>query len=237
MGVVLVLEDDISINSMVCLNLRRAGYEVLSVTTGEEAIRVFNLNDNIDIAVLDITLPGISGVKVCSTIREQNSMVGIVMLTAKSQDEDKVEALESGADDYMTKPFSPVELVARVNALHRRVKINTQKYIEEIIESYPFKININTRQCFKRDNEIILTPTEFMMLKIFIDNVDHIMSRDDLLREIWGENFYGDMKIVDVNIRRLRRKIEDDPSNPEFIETVWGKGYKWRNNKCHTTKA
>lgn len=224
---ILVLEDDMSINTLIALNLRRAGYEVFQASTGEEALRIVSIEDKIEIAILDVMLSGLSGIEVCARIRENNKMMGIIMLTAKSQDEDKVEALQSGADDYIVKPFSPVELVARVNALLRRVKINSDKYIEEIIESEPFKININTRECFKLDEEVILTPTEFMMLKYFIEKSGTVISRDDLLRDIWGENFYGDMKIVDVNIRRLRRKIEDDPSNPTFIETVWGKGYKW----------
>ena len=224
---ILVLEDDMSINTLIALNLRRAGYEVLQASTGEEALRIVSVEDKIDIAILDVMLSGINGIEVCSRIRENNKMMGIIMLTAKSQDEDKVDALQSGADDYMVKPFSPVELIARVSALLRRVKINSDKYIEEVIESEPFKININTKECYKSEEEIILTPTEFMMLKYFIEKSGLVISRDDLLKDIWGENFYGDMKIVDVNIRRLRRKIEDDPSNPMFIETVWGKGYKW----------
>lgn len=236
MGVVLVVEDDISINSMISLNLRRANYEVIQATSAEEALQIVGSRDDINIAILDIMLPSMNGITLCSKIREKSLMLGIVMLTAKSQDSDKVQALESGADDYITKPFSPTELVARINALYRRVKINEDKYIEETIESAPFTININTRQCFKNSDEIILTPTEFMILKIFIDNNDSILTRDDLLAAIWGDNFYGDMKIVDVNIRRLRRKIEDDPSNPVYIETIWGKGYKWRGKKCPSPK-
>jgi len=154
-----------------------------------------------------------------------------LMLTAKSQEVDKVLGLDSGADDYLTKPFSPTELMARVKALLRRVQINNENYIEEVIRSRGFVLNITSRKCFKNDREVILTPTEYMMLKIFIENSDTPLTRDDLLNKVWGENYVGDMKIVDVNIRRLRRKIENNPSKPEFIETVWGHGYVWKKEE------
>lgn len=230
MAKVLVLEDDQSIRSFVKINLARNAFEVIEAQTGEEALILFEENDDIDVAILDVMLPGIDGLTVCTRLRENNATMGIIMLTAKSQEVDKVMGLEHGADDYLTKPFSPVELVARVKALMRRVKVNENKYIEEELKSGPFSLNINTRQCFKGTREIVLTPTEFMMLKIFIEHQDNTLNRDDLLNKIWGENFYGDMKIVDVNIRRLRRKIEDDPSTPQYIETIWGKGYKWKRD-------
>lgn len=229
MGKVLVLEDDQSIRSFIKINLARNAFEVLEAETGEAAIALYQENLDIDIAILDVMLPGISGLEVCEHMRRKNGTMGIIMLTAKSQETDKVLGLESGADDYMTKPFSPVELMARVKALYRRVRINEIKYIEEHLVSGPFDLNINTRECFKKGQNIVLTPTEFMMLKIFIESETEVLTRDDLLNRIWGENFYGDMKIVDVNIRRLRRKIEDDASKPLYIETVWGKGYKWKS--------
>ncbi len=227
MGKILVLEDDASIRKLVKVNLERADFEVLEAARGEAALVLLKDNPDIDIALLDVMLPTISGFEVCKRIREKNALIGIMMLTAKALEQDKVLALESGADDYITKPFSPAELLARVKALYRRIRVNEEKYIEEIIEDGVFKLNVNTRQCFKSGQEIILTPTEFLLLKVFITSNNEILTRETLLKTIWGENFYGDYKIVDVNIRRLRRKIEANPSEPDYIATAWGKGYKW----------
>lgn len=228
MSKILVLEDEASIRSMIKINLTRHEYEVIEAKTGEDAIVIYQEHPDIEIAILDVMLPYMNGFEVCEILRNKNPMMGIIMLTAKSQEQDKVMGLEHGADDYLTKPFSPLELVARINALHRRIKINEDKYIEEKVKDGLFEINVNTRQCFKNGEEIVLTPTEFMMLKIFIKSKQITLAREDLLKKIWGENFYGDVKIVDVNIRRLRRKIEVDPSTPKHIETVWGKGYRWK---------
>lgn len=235
MSKILVLEDDLSIRKLISLNLTRAEFEVLEAATGEDALELFGRYGDIEIAVLDVMLPGIDGLQVCEQLRRQKPTLGIMMLTAKAQEIDKVLGLDHGADDYITKPFSPLELVARVRALHRRVHMHEYRYIEEVVRSGAFELNINTRQCFKLGSEIILTPTEFMLLKLFIDHEEQILSREDLLKGIWGDNFFGDMKIVDVNIRRLRRKIEEDPSCPIHIETVWGKGYKWRKG-AHAEK-
>jgi DNA-binding response OmpR family regulator len=228
MSKILVLEDDESIRKLITVNLTRDSFEVFEAGTGERALEIFEEIPDIDIAILDVMLPGIDGLTVCQQLRERHATLGIMMLTAKSQEVDKVLGLDHGADDYLTKPFSPLELMARIKALYRRVRVNETKYIEEVIKSGVFELNVNTRQCFKSALEIVLTPTEFMMLKYFIESEDQTLSREDLLKHIWGENFYGDMKIVDVNIRRLRRKIEDDPSTPTYIETVWGRGYKWK---------
>ncbi len=227
MGKILVLEDDASIRKLVKVNLERADFEVLEAERGETALVLLKDNPDIDIALLDVMLPTMSGFEVCKRIREKNALIGIMMLTAKAMEQDKVLALESGADDYITKPFSPAELLARVKALYRRIRVNEEKYIEEIIEDGVFKLNVNTRQCFKSGEEIILTPTEFLLLKVFITSNNEILTREALLKTIWGENFHGDYKIVDVNIRRLRRKIEANPSEPDYIATAWGKGYKW----------
>ncbi len=227
MAKILVLEDDASIRKLVKVNLERADFEVIEAARGEEALVLFKDHADIDIAILDVMLPTISGFEVCRKIRDRNAIVGILMLTAKGQEQDKVLGLDSGADDYITKPFSPAELVARVKALYRRIRVNEEKYIEEVIEDGVFKLNVNTRQCFKSGEEIILTPTEFLLLKVFITSNNEILTRETLLKTIWGENFYGDYKIVDVNIRRLRRKIEANPSSPDYIATAWGKGYKW----------
>lgn len=230
MAKILLLEDDSSIRSFVKINLSRNAFDVVEAETGEEALALLKSHKDFDIAVLDVMLPGISGFDVCKILRSENPKIGVLMLTAKTQEIDKVLGLEYGADDYMTKPFSPTELVARVKALARRVKINQEKYIEETVVSDPFKLNITTRTCLKDKEEIILTPTEFVMLKIFIEHKGSILSREGLLEKIWGDHYVGDMKIVDVNIRRLRRKIEDDASRPKYIETIWGQGYSWKKD-------
>lgn len=228
MAKILLLEDDASIRGFVKINLSRNAFEVVEASTGEEALRLLNDHKDFEIAVLDVMLPGINGFEVCKALRLGNPKIGVLMLTAKSQEIDKILGLEYGADDYMTKPFSPSELVARVKALSRRVKINQEKYVEEQVISEPFKLNITTRSCYKDKEEIILTPTEFMMLKIFIEHAGEVLTREGLLEKIWGDHYVGDMKIVDVNIRRLRRKIEDDASHPKYLETIWGQGYSWK---------
>ncbi len=230
MAKILLLEDDQSIRSFVKINLTRNSFEVVEAASGEEALSILKVTKDFDIAVLDVMLPGISGFEVCKIVRRDNPKIGILMLTAKAQEIDKILGLEYGADDYMTKPFSPSELVARVKAISRRVKINQDKYIEEQIHSEPFKLNVSTRTCYKDKQEVILTPTEFMMLKIFIEHKGSILSREGLLEKIWGDHYVGDMKIVDVNIRRLRRKIEDDASHPKYLETIWGQGYTWKKD-------
>ncbi len=227
MAKILILEDDVSIRKLVKINLMRADFEVFEAERGEEALVLLKDNPDIDLALLDVMLPTISGVEVCKRIREKNSIIGIMMLTAKSLEQDKVLSLDVGADDYLTKPFSPAELLARVKALYRRIRVNEERYIEEVIEDGVFKLNINTRQCFKSGREIVLTPTEFLLLKMFITSNNAVLTRQTLLSSIWGEDFHGGYKIVDVNIRRLRSKIENNPSSPDYIATAWGKGYQW----------
>ncbi len=234
MSKILIVEDDSSIRSVIKLNLKRNSYDVIPVGSAEEALNEIEKNPDIKILILDIMLPGMSGLDLCEYVRKTNSSIGIILLTAKVQEEDKIIGLERGADDYLTKPFSPAELIARVNALYRRIESVEKNRIEEIIESGNFVLNVSTRSCYKAGEEIVLTPTEFMIVKLFFTNEDKILSRDDILKNIWGENFYGDMKIVDVNIRRLRRKLEDNPSNPKHIITVWAKGYKWVSSSVWT---
>ncbi len=227
MGKILVVEDDSSIMSVIKINLKRNSFEPICVGSAEDALKELEKQDDIKIILLDIMLPGMSGLDLCEYVRKTNSSIGIILLTAKAQEKDKIQGLERGADDYLTKPFSPGELLARINALYRRIENVEKNRIEEIIESGHFVLNVSTRSCYKNNKEIVLTPTEFMIVKLFFTNEGKILSRDDILKNIWGENFYGDMKIVDVNIRRLRRKLEEDASNPQHIITVWAKGYKW----------
>ncbi|MCR8645675.1 response regulator transcription factor [Paenibacillus sp. N1-5-1-14] len=228
---VLVLEDESSIRSFVRINLKRGGFQVIEAETGEEALDIVKRETDIRIALLDVMLPtSCSGFDVCRELRKLYPHIGIIMLTAKGQDHDKVEGFESGADDYVTKPFSPVELVARVQALLRRMgSVSTsQETDHDEQRSGPFCISMDTRKFYKNNVLIELTPTEFSIMKLFMDSPNKSISRDDILNEVWGRHYMGDLKIVDVNIRRIRQKIEDQPSQPQYIETVWGFGYLWK---------
>lgn len=223
---ILVLEDETNIRSFVVLNLKRAGYEVVEAGSGEEALEKYSQNPDIAVAVLDVMLPGIDGYEVCRTLRTQGYSAGVIMLTARVQETDKVTGLMTGADDYVTKPFSVVELVARVDALYRRVS-GRPFGDEEAIHSGPFKLNLRAREVQKNGVKIDLTQIEYGILKAFLQNIGKALSRDDLLEMVWGHHYVGELKIVDVNIRRLRIKIEDDPANPRYIMTVRGFGYMW----------
>ena len=228
---ILVVEDEDVIRDFEVINLKRAGYEVVDVPTGEEAIQVFERNPtHFDVAVLDVMMPGMDGFEVCRRIREKNSSIGIIMLTAKSQEMDKVNGLMIGADDYVTKPFSPSELVARGDALHRRVTVAAEKAqapAPSELKSGPFVLNMKSRTVSKNGRVLELTQVEYQILEYFFNNPNTALGRQDILNKVWGEGYFGDIKIVDVNIRRLRMKLEDAPSKPEFLLTVWGFGYKW----------
>lgn len=226
---ILLVEDEKSIRGFIKINLQRNNFLVIEAASGEEALSKMR-TQKIDLAILDVMLPGIDGYHVCKEIRETYPSVGIIMLTAKSQDMDKIIGLEFGADDYMIKPFNPLELVLRVKALIRRTGNTANNSSENILTYGPFKIEVDAQKAYKNDSELDLTPKEYMLLKIFIENPGKALKRDDLLDMAWGYNFMGDSKLVDVNIRRLRSKIEDDASNPAFIETVWGTGYRWHKN-------
>ena len=203
-------------------------FEIVEASSGEEALE--KLDDTFDIALLDVMLPGIDGFEVCRQAREKFPRLGIIMLTAKGLEQNKIEGLELGADDYIVKPFSPKELLARINALQRRLNVKELNVEEEQggnITSGIFTILQNERKLLKRDKEIELTPIEFALVKYFMENANKAIHRDEILQNVWGYNYVGDFKIVDVNIRRIRQKIEDDPSNPRYVTTVWGFGYKW----------
>ena len=225
---VLVCEDEDAIREFVVLNLKHAHYDVVDVSSGEAALRVFEQeHGNFDVVVLDIMMPGIDGITVLKRLREKSKTVGIIMLSAKSQEMDKVNALMNEADDYITKPFAPSELTVRVDALHRRVTMNAVRNDEEsVLESGPFVLNQNGHTVTKDGEPIELTKAEFRILEYFLKNKNTALDRASILANAW-DNYFGDNKIVDVNIRRLRMKIEDDPSNPRYIITIWGYGYKW----------
>ena len=228
---ILVCEDEASIREFVVINLKRSGYEVVEAGSGEEALKKFDEDrDGIDMALLDIMLPGMDGFAVCRELRQRSESMGIIMLTARTQEMEKVGGLMMGADDYVTKPFSPSELVARVDALQRRVAAvrarNEVNYLEEL-HSGDFILNLRSRTLKKRGQPVELTQVEFQIMEYFFTNPGKALSRTDILTRVWGEEYFGEEKIVDVNIRRLQMKIEDTPSEPRYILTVWGLGYKW----------
>ena len=225
---VLVLEDESNIRSFVVINLKRAGYETIEAENGEEALEQIRRNPDIRVALLDIMLPGeMDGFEVCRRIRATNAQMGIIMLTARTQEMDKVTGLMTGADDYVTKPCSPAELTARVDALYRRTGGEPVTNDEDEISRPPFLLNLRNRTLEKNGQRIKLTPMEYSIVKLFMSNPGKSISREEILTAVWGKDYLGELKIVDVNIRRLRIKIEDDPQNPTYITTVWGYGYKW----------
>ena len=229
---VLLVEDEDSIREMVALNLKMAGWEVLEAPSAERALELMHQSQPCDAALLDIMLPGMDGLSLCETIRRDNSAIGIIMVSAKGQEEDKIRGLSIGADDYITKPFSVSELIARLEALARRVRRTAAaegKAVEEPdqLVSGPFVLDEKSRVLYKAGKPIDLTQVEFQIMELFFRNPATALVREKILEGVWGKNYFGDVKIVDVNIRRLRMKIEDEPSNPQHILTVWGYGYRW----------
>ncbi|MEE1139189.1 MAG: response regulator transcription factor [Acutalibacteraceae bacterium] len=227
---VLIAEDEAAIREFIVINLRRGGYEVVEAEDGARALELYNSCDgDFDVVLLDVMMPNVDGLEVCRQLRAQNKNIGIIMLTAKTQEMDKITGLMTGADDYVTKPFSPTELVARVDAIYRRVAMNTVRKPEkdDIIELGEFKLNLRSRTLTKNGRFIELTQVEFQMMEYFFTNNGAALSRTDILNRVWGAEYFGEEKIVDVNIRRLRMKIEDEPSVPKHLITIWGVGYKW----------
>ncbi|EFM10739.1 two component transcriptional regulator, winged helix family [Paenibacillus curdlanolyticus YK9] len=250
---ILLLEDEEAIRGFIRINLRRNDMTVMEAGTGEEAIALAAEEGPFDIALLDVMLPTISGFEVLSVLRERYPRMGIIMLTAKSQEADKIHGLELGADDYVQKPFSPGELIARMQSLYRRMQplkeaeaparvpapaavredsANEAHVLAEKpappMAGQPFRLAASERKLYKHGVEVILTPTEWALLKLLMERPNESVSRDDILSEVWGRYYVGDLKVVDVNIRRIRQKIEDDPSAPAYLETVWGFGYRWK---------
>lgn len=224
---ILIVEDEESIRGFLKINLKRNGYEVIEVDNGEDGIEIA-INEKPAIVILDVMLPGIDGFNVCKRIREEEKNIGIIMLTAKSQDIDKITGLEYGADDYIVKPFNPMELLLRIKAILRRIGDEEEK---RTIVQGRFKIDTYAKKVFKDSREIDLTPKEYSIIKLFLENPEKAFSRDELMDLIWGENYIADPKIVDVNIRRLRSKIESSSSKQGYIETIWGFGYRWKGEE------
>lgn len=226
---VLVVEDESHIKSFIVVNLNISNFDVKEASSGEEALKICE-SYTPDVAVLDIMLPGIDGYKLCEILREKFPDIAIIMLTAKSQDMDKIIGLNIGADDYMVKPFNPMELISRIRAILRRIKRSSENELSNnLIKCKNLVLDIKSQKLFKDSKEIPLTQREYSLIKVFIENVDKAFNRDELLNLAWGENFFGDYKTVDVHVRRLREKIEQDSSNPEFIKTIWGYGYRFSN--------
>ena len=231
---ILIVEDEQNIREFEVINLKRVGYETVEAGAGEEALEIFD-NDRIgfDIALLDISMPGMDGFQLCKELRRRSPRLGIIMLTARTQEMDKVSGLMIGADDYITKPFSPTELNARVDSLYRRIELISTGVpaVSEEIRHGEFVLNMRRRTLTKNDKDIELTQVEFQIIEYLFTNPDTPLDRNDILTRVWGESYFGEEKIVDVNIRRLRMKIEDEPSTPKHLVTVWGMGYKWCTNK------
>ena len=223
---VLVVEDEASIREMIALNLRLAGMEAVEADSAEAALPLLEQKPGCDAAILDVMLPGMNGFSLCETIRRTDQKIGIIILSAKGQEQDKIRGLSIGADDYMTKPFSPAELTARIDALYRRIDSDgSSNQIE--LKHGPFVLNTRNRTLDKDGRRIKLTQVEYAIVKLFMQNPGRALSREDILAAVWGRDYDGELKIVDVNIRRLRIKIEDNTANPTYITTVWGYGYKW----------
>lgn len=231
---VLIVEDEQNIREFEVINLRRAGFTAVEADSGEQALRIFdNDKTGFDIALLDIAMPGMDGFSLCSELRKRSKELGIIMLTARTQETDKINGLMIGADDYITKPFSPTELNARVESLYRRIELQREQKISraEEISHGEFTLNMRRRTLSKSDENIELTQVEFQILEYLFTNPDTAIDRNDILTRVWGENYFGEIKIVDVNIRRLRMKIENTPSAPQHLVTVWGRGYMWKTEE------
>lgn len=231
---ILIVEDEAAIREFEAINLKRVGYSVEEASSGEEALEIYDSDaQGFDIALLDISMPGMDGFALCKELRQRSETLGIIMLTARTQEMDKISGLMMGADDYITKPFSPTELLARVDSLYRRVEMHSKKAVAAVTDDITlgeFTLNLRRRTLLKNGVNIELTQVEFQMIEYFFNNPDVALDRTDILNRVWGTNYYGEEKIVDVNMRRLRKKIEDDPSNPKRLITVWGMGYKWNTH-------
>ncbi|WP_411681679.1 response regulator transcription factor [Clostridium thailandense] len=224
---VLVVEDEASIRSFTVINLSISNFDVKEASSGEEALKICE-NYTPEVAILDIMMPGMDGYKLCELLREKFPDIAIIMLTAKSQDMDKILGLNTGADDYMIKPFNPMELISRIRAILRRIKRSSENNMcSNLIQCKNLLLDINSQKFFKDSKELPLTQREYSLIKVFMKNIDKAFNRDELLNLAWGEDFLGDYKTVDVHVRRLREKIEEDSSNPEFIKTIWGYGYRF----------
>ena len=225
---ILVVEDDRELRHLFAHVLIKNGYSVKEVSNGKEALDAIE-EEHYDLIISDIMMPKMDGYELVRSLRDAGNTTPILMITAKDAFDDMRMGFLSGTDDYMVKPFSPKELLARINALLRRISLADKQVEEEsnAIHSGIFTILQDERKLLKNGQEIELTPIEFALVKYFMENPNKAIHRAEILNNVWGYNYVGDFKIVDVNIRRIRQKIEEDPSNPKYIEKVWGYGYRW----------
>ena len=223
---VLVVEDEESFSDALAYMLRKEGFEVVVCPTGPEALDAFDRN-GADLVLLDLMLPGLPGTEVCRTLR-QRSNVPVIMLTAKDTEVDKVVGLELGADDYVTKPFSTRELVARIRAVLRR-QGDTEDLPAATLEAGPVRMDVDRHVVSVRGDQVQLPLKEFELLEVLLRNADRVLTRMQLIDRVWGVDYVGDTKTLDVHVKRLRAKIEEDPASPRHIVTVRGLGYKFES--------
>lgn len=231
---VMVAEDESAIREFIVINLKRSGYDVTEAEDGAQALQLYDASGgDFDVVLLDIMMPEMDGITVRKELRKRSESVGIIMLTAKTEEMDKVTGLLVGADDYVTKPFSPAELMARVDSVYRRVAMveKTGAASRDQIALGEFVLDLRSRTLTKGGRNIELTQVEFQIMEYFFQNPGAALARSQILQHVWGSStgsaYYTEDKIVDVNIRRLRKKVEDDPSSPKHLMTIWGIGYKW----------
>jgi two-component system alkaline phosphatase synthesis response regulator PhoP len=223
---ILVVDDEPSIVTLMKFNLEKAGYEVITAEDGRQGLD-FSLTEKPDLIVLDLMLPGMDGMDVCKTLRQEKVDTPILMLTAKDEEFDKILGLELGADDYMTKPFSPREVVARVKAILRRTQVQqAPDDASSVIKLGALEIHTDTYDVYARGEQLVLTPKEYELLLYLSNHKNKVLSRDQLLNGVWDFHYDGDTRIVDVHISHLREKIEADPKRPAYIRTIRGFGYK-----------
>lgn len=221
---ILLVEDDQQIREMVANHLQKESYEVISVDDGQKAITLFSQN-KFDLVILDLMLPTSNGIDVLQQIRKE-SLLPILIMSAKDSDVDKALGLGFGADDYIAKPFSLIEMTARVKAALRRSKQYSQNHPPEIVKVFDLEIDLNNFTVRKKGDEISLTAKEFQILRLLATNPNQVFTKGQLYEKVWQEAYYGDENVINVHIRRLRGKIEDNPSSPKYVKTIWGIGYK-----------
>ncbi|HEX2953368.1 MAG TPA: response regulator transcription factor [Bacillota bacterium] len=226
---ILIVEDEPNILELVAYNLEKEGWSVLKAPTGDQGWTMIQ-NETPDLVLLDLMLPGMDGMEICRKTRENQTTrdIPIIMLTAKSEEVDRVLGLETGADDYVTKPFSPRELVARIRAVLRRAERLPGDEPKEMLSLGPIRIDLRQHKVTLNGENVELTPKEFDLLQLLVDHPGRAFTREFLLEHLWGYEFFGDTRTVDVHVRRLRQKIEIDAANPIWLETVRGVGYRMR---------
>ena len=231
MAKVLIVEDEASIREMIALNLHLAGMEALEAESAEQALTLLEQQPDCDAAILDVMLPGMNGFSLCETIRRTDQKIGIIILSAKGQEQDKIRGLSIGADDYMTKPFRPLELVARVKSQLRRYKKYNPAQAEaeagDVMTHAGLEMNVKAHQCLLDGKSLTLTPTEFSILQLLLESKGTVVSAEELFYRIWADEYYSKTNnTITSHIRHLREKLNDTMDNPKYIRTIWGVGYK-----------